>query len=76
MAAQLVARAFLQIGGLLRQGMHTTVNVRLGVCVGVLNGVYNTLRCLARCRVIEIDQRAPVYLLLKYGKLFAYGSYI
>ena len=74
--AHRLARRLMQFGCLLRQIVHTTVHVGVGVEILMPHGVEHTKRLLRRGGIVEIYQRSVVDCGGKYGKILAYGVYI
>ena len=68
-ALDLGAGTLVVVSGVLAEGMHAPVNV--GVLGGVVAHqlVYDRLRLLRRCAVVEVDQRPAVDLLLQDRKI-------
>ena len=71
-AAHALAGGLVEVGGLLRQVVHTTVYVCVDVEVLVTHSVEHAQGFLGSGGVVEIDERAAVHLSSQYGEVFTY----
>ena len=68
-STHLFARGFDQVGGLLRQGVHTTVYIGLVAMIHLVDGIDHTA-WRQRCGgIVQIDERPPLDLAIKDGIL-------
>ena len=66
----------MQISGLLRQVMHSTVNIGVHVVVLVGYGFNHATRFLGCGGIVEIDKRTTVNLAAEYREVFSYFVYV
>jgi len=55
-----LACRFVQVGGTLREIVHATMHIGVGVKILFAHGIEHTQRLLRRCSVVEIDERTVV----------------
>jgi hypothetical protein len=64
-AAHFFTRTFKLISGTLAERMNTPVNVGVILLVILTDGIDDNLRMLARCCIVQIDQRMSIHLLVQ-----------
>jgi hypothetical protein len=72
----LFARLLHKVGGFLREGVHTTMNVGLAGMIDIVDTIHNRLRSLSSGRIVKINERLPIDLSGENRKLATNFSYI
>ena len=72
----LFASLLMQIGGLLREIVHTTMHIGIHIEILVPHGVEHHERLLRGSRIVKIDQRLLIHLAPQDGEILAYLIYI
>ena len=70
--SHLLSCRLMQVGGLLRQVVDTTVNIGVHVEIFISHRIEHTERLLCRCAVVQVYQRLAVHLAAQNRKILTY----
>ena len=66
----------MEVGGTLRQIVHATMHIGIGVEIFIVHCLKHTQWFLCGCRIVEIDERTVVDSAGEYGEIGANLIYI
>ena len=75
-AAYILARLLVEIGHLLREAMHSAMDVGVDIAVKLVHPLDNAQGLLRSGPAVEIRQRLAVHLAVENGKIPAYVVYV
>ena len=70
--AHLLARRLMEVGGLLREVVHTTVHIRIHVEILIAHSIQDTHGFLRGSRIIKIHQRLTIHFASENREILPY----